>query len=533
MEVIAEAAPRVSKGYRLFEDKGCYACHKVEWFPTKAKPGPTLKNLQAKLDRTWVEAWVANPRAFRPDTQMPRFFHMPNFEPEAVIAKSQWGSGEGRDMLGQEWNEASVAAISAYLFEAAPKKDLPAIPSDAAQAANADRGRETFRVAGCLACHNMAGYPGQDLDTYDIAFEANDRNSHGPDLRGVANKLDKTWLYNWIKDPSAYWDETRMPNLRLSDQEAADITSYLMDDPDGIFRDAAPTWDPKRSPIKLDVVQEMARNFFSRLGREELTRRINGEVEEHRWDREEDVLLAVGEKHVAYSGCFSCHDINGFDGVNPIGVELTTWGSKTVDKLAWEFRAKILAHENGWDQDTRDQFKYYRENWIGEKLASPRVFDEEKVRLPLDRLRMPNFGLSDEEILAISNFVVGLVDDEVSRAEMVETPAQESIELGMRVVRQQNCMGCHGVEPAKITYYGEDGELITISAEPMPIGDAEIAPRMDSLEVLRQEMANYEEDYDEEVEELAFLLWQNVPGIGTPGSKVFVEPSQLVDVVAP
>ena len=26
-----------------------------------------------------------------------------------------------------------------------------------------------------------------------------------------------------------------MPNLRLSDQDAADVTSYMMEDPDGIF----------------------------------------------------------------------------------------------------------------------------------------------------------------------------------------------------------------------------------------------------------------------------------------------------------
>ena len=55
------------------------------------------------------------------------------------------------------------------------------------------------------------------------------RNQHGPNLRGVATKLkDPRWLYWWIKDPAAYWSETRMPNLRLSDQDAADVTAYIL-----------------------------------------------------------------------------------------------------------------------------------------------------------------------------------------------------------------------------------------------------------------------------------------------------------------
>ncbi len=29
-------------------------------------------------------------------------------------------------------------------------------------------------------------------------------------------------------NPKNYWEKTRMPNLRLSDQEAKDITAYLM-----------------------------------------------------------------------------------------------------------------------------------------------------------------------------------------------------------------------------------------------------------------------------------------------------------------
>ena len=68
MELIAEEAPDVTRGYELFERYGCYACHKVEWFPTERRPGPSLKNMQAKLEPDWVASWIAHPREFRPTT---------------------------------------------------------------------------------------------------------------------------------------------------------------------------------------------------------------------------------------------------------------------------------------------------------------------------------------------------------------------------------------------------------------------------------------------------------------------------------
>lgn len=528
MELIAEDAPIVSEGYRLFEEKGCYACHKVEWFPTTRKPGPSLQNLQSKIaSKTWFDSWVSNPTNFRPSTKMPRFFHLSNFDDDEVITTSEWGAG--REMLGDEWNENSIASITAYIWSKAPKQAAAPMPVEG----DAERGRESFRLAGCLACHNMAGFPGQNLKTFDLAFETNGENEHGPNLRGVATKLDRDWLYQWIKDPKAYWAETRMPNLNLSDQEAADITTYMMEDPDGIFRDVPDVWELAESTYDPEVLREMAREFFSRLGRTELGRRFAGENPEFRWDREQDLLLAVGERQVGQAGCFSCHSISGFEETSPIGTELTNWGSKTVDKLAWEFRAKILAHENGWELSEREEYKHYRENWIEEKLRNPRIFDEQKVKLPLERLRMPNFGLNDEEILAISNFVVGLVDDEVQDAKMMETPAQAAMDHGMRVVRQQNCMACHVVDPGRITFRDEDGNVHDVAVEPVVMDGMNTRPKMMDLAGYRQFVSEYEEEYGE-VEDLGFRLLELAPSLGkTSGDSVFLMKDQLIGMKAP
>ena len=42
IETIRDAAPTLSRGWRLLEEKGCYACHKIQGFGETRRPGPSL-----------------------------------------------------------------------------------------------------------------------------------------------------------------------------------------------------------------------------------------------------------------------------------------------------------------------------------------------------------------------------------------------------------------------------------------------------------------------------------------------------------
>ena len=541
MELIAEEAPTLFKGYELFETKGCYACHKVDWFPTSRKPGPTLKNLAAKLDPAFVYSWISHPRAFRPKTHMPQIFHLENFDTDEVVVVSNWG--QGREIKGGEWNDAAVAAITTFLFDRAPLSPLPPIPEG--MQGDADRGREVMTLSSCFACHNTAPYEeaGANPPVLSNRVTGNGhgigKNEMGPDLRGVATKVSREWIYHWLVDPKSYWADTRMPDPRISEQDALDVATYITEDPDGIFHDTPDGWKVEtdwRSKLDPEVLREQARWFYQKDGRDALEAKLEGE-----WSDTAVLASKVGEAFVRNQGCFSCHLIGGMETSMPIGTELTKWGTKTVDKL--DFGQHYLedmqlpaafAKENGITDRTLPKLDHhYREGWIERKLAHPRSYDLDKFKSPKDRLRMPWFDLSEDEILAISTFVIGLVDDEVGQSAMFPTAEQKAMDAGKRAVRQNNCASCHMIDPPTVTFADENGQEFTVEGEVLaPFAEDPLPPRMNSLETLLADISESEAIMEEEVDELTVRLLGVSPEFGLPGEPIIV-PKEKLKAVTP
>jgi len=511
MDLIAPEAPEVAEGYRLFERYGCHACHKVDGFPTTRRPGPTLAKILQKTRPEFVQAWVTNPKSFRPTTWMPQVFHLENYASDVTVVASHYGLG--REMKGDEWSDTAVAAVSAFVGSRSATEPLPPIPVQG----DATRGREVFRLSGCLACHNMAPFtPEGRSEAKDPALQLRETNEHGPNLRGIASKVHPEWLYAWIRDPKAYWPQTRMPDLRLSDPDAADVVAYVFDDPDGIFHDVPEGWAEGKRPYERDVLEEQARWFFNRTLRSELDRLFREE-----WKSDEALLEAVGEKWVLNQGCHSCHEIPGLENAQPIGTELTTWGSKTIDKLDFGFLPEILAREHGWDHHRETEFKQYRENFLTWKLRNPRIYDREKIKNPTERLRMPWFDFTEDQIQAIATFVVGLVNDEVQHAKMIPSPEKAAMDKGLRVVRQKNCAACHVIEPGTIEFLDEDGHPHAVRGQFQLLDEEELLPP--PMAGFSEYLADYEsymreDDPEFELEEVYAQLLEPVPGLGDVGT---------------
>lgn len=376
----------------------------------RKRQGPNLKEIKAKLRREWLVPWLKNPRAFRPSTKMPAF----------------------------RLNDRQVEAIAAFVWNRALDIGVPRQPQG-----DPAKGRELFVQRGCMGCHRWESeYPGKGG-----VFAA--------DLSRVGEKARYDYLVRWIYDPKLrlapyspakkakdgagdvtvddyrragkkpVWNrlhtdcpvtgeemvvenQTVMPRLRLTWEEARDIASFLMTlrDPSANYGDAGFSEDPSAD------------------------------------------MLAYGEKLVKHFGCAGCHEIRGLEEEPPIGTELTKEGSKPLERL--DFGLLTFDFKRGntdTDGDGRKE-KYNHKSFFMNKLWKPEIWDRGKDRTEFEALRMPNFGLSRHERVAVTTFLLGSVDSRFpERFYFSPEGPQQDIEHGWWIVKKYNCIGCHQFLP--------------------------------------------------------------------------------------
>lgn len=398
-QVFIPMAPVLSQGKQLVAQLGCFGCHNLRGFEKAEKVGPSLLKLRSKADPSWMVRWMQNPRGYLPLTKMPNF----------------------------NLSEDEAISVAAYLLM---NSEAEASYPTAYQPGSAERGRELVSRVGCLGCHRI-----QEMEVLKkgttalppaaLAAEAPKEGGEatpasatpqepsppkrsevkdevhpvypgagevyvggptfGPDLSRLASKANAEWLYRWLKDPKRYRPKTNMPNLRLSDQEARDIATYLMT-----------------------------------LGRRETQAGLNAELA-----KEERVK--AGEALIRKRGCFGCHEIKGFETAEKIAPDLTDFGVKRVDRL---FFGEAVEVRQIW------------EDFVFWKLKNPQIY-----ATALAPQIMPNFGLKDDEIQAIRVFLKSQVDVPVPRAyERHLSDMEVAVQGGRRILQKYNCTGCHVIE---------------------------------------------------------------------------------------
>lgn len=386
-------ADDLNRGVHLIKTLGCAGCHKIQGYQDVRNAGPDLSRVGAKLDGDWMEKWIRDPRGFRPTTKMPKIFDLQNVN-----------SPEDRAI-----STAAIHGITEYLVH---HSDAPTYPPPPV-AGDPVRGEELVEKTGCRACH-VVGADDDYGQNYDL-------RNFGPNLNDVGSKLSAGWTYAWVKNPEQYYPETMMPNMRLTEREAADVTAYLMTLRNEDFETRRP------ATVDAGVRDGLALEFL----KARLPIRAAEDSLAKMSEKERD--LFVGERMILRQGCFGCHTIPGFEDATPIGTELTLQGSKGVDKLDFALNPTNIPKT--------------RHDWFFTKLKQPRVFDEGKVKPFADKLRMPNFALSDEDAhsltLALLSFSKTFVEPSAKRQ---LSPAEIEIEAGRKHVYERNCKGCHVVE---------------------------------------------------------------------------------------
>jgi len=353
-----EQAKSIAAGQTLFEELGCHGCHLVEGLEDLVKVGPYLRRIGAKVDPSWLTRWVTNPHEYRPKTKMPSFLFTPE-QGTAVAAYLLNASAKE----GREWLDAHPEPVGVNPAGA----DLVA------------RGKQITQDVGCRGCHAFAPDEPQPLLGHekDIA----------PNLANVAEKANKRWIYHWLKNPRHFSPVSRMPSLRLADDDAAAVTSYLLT-----------LGTPKPEPAERLAALGQADNVHA------------------------------GEKLVRKYGCAGCHDIPGMEKESRIGVELSIFGAKTVDELFFGERYDI---PHTW------------EDWTFHKIKTPRTYATERIEQV-----MPQFDLPDEDIESLRLYLSSRNEHVVPLQYRYKPndPGQQHIRQGQRLVARYNCTGCHIVE---------------------------------------------------------------------------------------
>ena len=194
-------------GAALFRQNGCGDCHAVTRPATPAPTGaervlpkgPPLWFAGSKLKPGWLAAWLENPVPVRglrydvivPDTRRP---------PHPAVPKAE---------------AAAIAAWLGGLTDSALRRGV--IPEEPPSRRDMLQGRILFsKEQQCFACHRIVTRHGDPVG-----------GSSGPDLSGMATRLQPDWVYAYLTDPLRYEPNSRMPLYRGTDFEGYSDAQFV------------------------------------------------------------------------------------------------------------------------------------------------------------------------------------------------------------------------------------------------------------------------------------------------------------------
>ncbi len=337
--------------------------------------------------------------------------------------------------------------------------------------------------SGCHGCHEIKGYT--------------DLPKIGPQLTSISFKTTPTWVYRWVKNPKDYNPHTRMPNFKLSDEEAEAVTAYLVSvsekgnfafaSPKGAYAggsvqrgkevfetagcqachvvgemtkvrqargtsyDIAPELTRVGSKVNPEWLYDWVRNprHFNPTTKMPNLRLTDGEARDivaylmtlkderelpsPALDLASEQVVKRGEKVIREYGCNGCHLIPGMEKEGRVSVSLSNFGRKKVDEM--DFGDTHVPHT--WH------------DWVYNKLKNARVFQTDRIVQ-----KMPVFSFTEDEITSLRMFLLAQTKDEPDKRYVrAFDKRQQNIEAGRRVAILYNCQQCHQLE--------KDGAYIT------------------------------------------------------------------------
>lgn len=191
------------EGEKLFQERGCRACHGTKPDEVGAGEGvPHLSGIGSKVSAEWLDRWIADPKADNPDTAMPKV----------------------------ELKDDERRAIVAYLLTLKRSEALPPAPD--LGRFTAEQGKQLVKDYECYGCHAIKGFEQTRPSVPDLA-EFSHKRADELDFGNVKDvpRFTWSWLERKLKDPRAYETKKiklRMPVMSMSDEEARALIAYSL-----------------------------------------------------------------------------------------------------------------------------------------------------------------------------------------------------------------------------------------------------------------------------------------------------------------
>jgi mono/diheme cytochrome c family protein len=337
-------------------------------------------------------------------------------------------------------------------------------------------GRKLLAGEGCVRCHTVRQPDGTVMQGADDP----------PPLQHIAQKTTREWIYAWIKNPQAYSSTATMPNFSLSDDDARDISAFLVAQSTPVALPVSDKNVPQKATAdttagaslygesfcaSCHAVQNAAGRMVGGDVGPELTNvgtKVNPEwleawlrnpaaydpntkMPHYRFTEPQiktlagfleaktnpDLLanvhlsaatreqVAHGEKLVNEYGCASCHEINGVKKPDNFAPDLSHVGSRSLAVLV--FAAGV---------------RHTLPDYIAAKIHNPRAFGPS--------LKMPQFALTQPQIDALTTALLALTDRAQSQSPSLRQPSlqpshYEPAGHAGQLMADLRCFSCHSI----------------------------------------------------------------------------------------
>ena len=337
-----------------------------------------------------------------------------------------------------------------------------------------NQGRYLLTRYGCVHCHTLKLPDGKIIKPTDDP----------PSLEHIADKTTREWIYAWLKDPQAYADTATMPNFKLSDDDARDISAFLIANSTALPGDTA-TLSAKASsdPVagaslygesfcsSCHAVRTAAGNLVGGDVGPELTR-VGSKVKPEwlqAWLRnpraydaetamphyrfsdpqvatlsafllakaDPDLLanvhleaatpeqIAHGKRLVSDYGCASCHEIAGIKKPENFAPELSRIGSKPVTQLVF-----------------LQGMQHTLPDYIAAKIKQPRAFGQ--------GLKMPQYSFTPAQIDSLATALLAFNDRSVTLPPSLTVAAKPGSDYqpagkAGKLMTDLSCFTCHRI----------------------------------------------------------------------------------------